>query len=313
METKFVKAYCQKTKQYFALEVKKYGAVWKVTNFTQLSPEEAKLTATEIEQPGFETNTNLLPCLSCKNRKVGGCACASRKNQCVSGMKYQFNCIYCNQLHIDYSLPEMDSSIRVGEKVVLSQGQEVVIRFADNRPLTNILVGVGWDPVEQGDDNMDVDSSVVVMSPSGRDYELVYFSRPNMKHPSGCAELLEDNLTGEYTGNVDSNDDENILVDLKKVPQDRDRLIFLVNIYACENRHQTLKDVKNFYIRLCDQSSKKTLIEYNVENHQINPRDTAIVIGVATRKGSGWAFRAIGKSLRVSDVQELARKCVDYI
>lgn len=312
METKFVKAYCQKTKQYFALEVKKFGATWKVTNFTQLSPEEAKLTASEVEQPSFETNANLLPCLSCKTRRVGSCSCARRKNQCAPGMKYQFNCIYCDQLKIDYSLPEMDSSRRAGEKVTLSQGQEVVIRFADNRPLTNILVGVGWDPVSQGD-NMDVDSSVVVMSPNGREYELVYFSRPNMKHPSGCAELLEDNLTGEYTGNVDSNDDENILVDLKKVPQDRDKLIFLVNIYDCEDRGQTLKDVKNFYIRLCDQSSKKTLIEYKVENQQINPRDTAIVIGVATRKTSGWAFKAIGTSLKVSDVQQLARKCADYI
>ncbi len=217
-------------------------------------------------------------------------------------------------MNIDYSLPTMDGANgrRDGDKVVLSQGQEVKIRFADNKPLTNILVGVGWDPVSQGD-NMDVDSSVVVMSSNGNQRELVYFSRPNMRHPSGCAELLEDNLTGEYTGNVDSNDDENILVDLKKVPQDRDRLVFLVNIYNCEEREQTLKDVKNFYIRLYDQVSKKVLIEYKVDNNQVNPTDTAIVIGVATRKTSGWSFKAIGKSLHVANVQTLAHECDRYL
>lgn len=312
METKFVKAYCDKAKQYFALEVKKFGLTWKVTNFTYLSADEAKLTATEVDQRTFETNSNLIPCAGCKSRKVGGCSCAKKKNQCTPGMKYHFNCIYCDQLKIDYSLPTMDGiqGARAGEKVTLSQGQEVVIRFADNRPLTNILVGVGWDPVSQGD-NMDVDSSVVVMSSNGAQYDLVYYGAK--RHSSGCAELLEDNLTGEYTGHVDSNDDENILVDLTKVPRGRDKLVFLINIYECDDRHQTLKDVKNFYIRLCDQVSKKTLIEYKVEDNQVHPKDTAIVIGVATRKNGGWTFKAIGRSLRISTVQDLARECSAYI
>lgn len=311
METKFVKAYCDKAKQYFALEVKKFGSVWKVTNVTHLSAEEAKLTATEVEQATFETNTNLIPCYDCKSRKVGGCSCAKRRNQCALGMKYHFNCVYCNQLKIDYSVPTMDGvQARAGEKVTLSQGQEVVIRFADNRPLTNILVGVGWDPVSQGT-NMDVDSSVALIPAHGGQIDLVYYGAKI--HSSGCAELLEDNLTGEYTGNVDSNDDENILVDLKKVPQDKDKLVFLINIYECESRHQTLKDVKNFYIRLYDQVSKKILIEYEVENEQVQPKDTAIVIGVAARKSNGWTFKAIGKSLRISNVRELAAECVDYI
>lgn len=312
METKFVKAYCDKAKQHFALEVKKFGSVWKVTNVTHLSAEEAKLTASEVEQSSFETNDNLIPCSVCKSRRVGGCACAKRKNNCTPGMKYHFNCVYCDQLKIDYSLPIMDSvqGVRAGDRITLSQGQEVVIRFADNRPLTNIIVGVGWDPVLQGS-NMDVDSSVVVMSADGIQRDLVYYGAKN--HSSGCAVLLEDNLTGEYTGNVDSNDDENILVDLKKVPQNRDKLVFIVNIYECETRRQTLKDVKNFYISLFDQTSKKALIEYRVEDNQVNPNDTAIVIGVATRKSNGWTFKAIGKSLRVSNVRDLAVKCVNYI
>lgn len=311
MESKFVKAYCTKTGEYFALEVKKVGSKWKVFNFTQLPESDARITATEVEQPSFETNDNLLPCLDCRNRKVGGCSCASRKGGCSRGMKYRFSCIYCNQLRIDYSVPTAaENGLKAGTKITLSQGQEVVIRFADNKPLTDIFVGVGWDPVN-GSDNMDVDSAVVVSGQSGYG-ELVYFG--NKEHSSGCAKLYADNLTGRDrdTASFNTGDDENIEVDLKRVPSDRDRLYFIVNIYKSDSRHQCLRDVKNFYIRLCDRKSKKTLIEYKVSDSQLNGSDTGIVIGVAKRKGADWTFKAIGKSCRVSDLDDLAGLCRDF-
>lgn len=97
------------------------------------------------------------------------------------------------------------------------------------------------------------------------------------------------------------------------MPRDKDRLVFLINIYRCYDRRQTLNDVKNFYIRLYDPTSTKTLIEYRVKNNQVRPDDTAIVIGMASRKADGWTFKAIGRSLRVSDVSELADSAIDYI
>ena len=312
METKFVKAYCEKTKQYFGLEVKLVGSTYKVTNVTHLTPQEAGVTATEVTQSSFETNKNLLACERCGSRRVGGCSCARSVNQCAPGMEYRFNCVYCDRFKIDYELPsESDmGGARVGDKIVLSQGQEVVIRAANRSALTNIIVGVGWDPVSRGD-NMDVDSSVVIMSANGYERDLVYYG--DKEHPSKCARLLEDNLTGEHTGNVDSNDDENILVDLKKVPQGKEKLVFLVNIYKCDERRQTLRDVKNFYIRLYDGTTKKPLIEYNVENHQVSLSDTAIVIGVATRKSGGWTFKAIGRSVKVEGVGELRDRITEFI
>lgn len=305
-ESKFVKAYCEKTGQYFALEVKKIGFSWKVVNVTHLTAEEAKLTATEVEQRSFETNTNLLPCLKCGSRKVGGCSCAKRTTNCVRGMKYNFACTYCDSLKIDYSLPSAaDVGARAGEKVVLSQGQEVKIRFSDDRPLTEIIVGVGWDPAF-GSTNMDVDSSVIVISPDNYSRDLVYFGAK--EHPSGCVVHHGDNLTGEGTG---QGDDENITVRLNKVPQNRDKLLFVLNIYECMTRRQTLGQVKNLYIRLYDPVSKKALIEYRVTGNMQN--DTAIVIGMAFRKAGGWSFKAIGRSLRCKDLTELVNVCTNYI
>ena len=306
-ESKFLKAYCEKTNQYFGLEIKKFGSTWKVVNMIQLSNDEAKLISSEIEQSFFETNANLIPCSRCGNRKVGGCSCSKTKHSCARNMKYQFDCIYCNELTIDYTLPTADEvGGRAGGTITLSQGQEVKIRFADGRPLTNIEVGVGWDPAP-GSERMDVDSSVVLLSPNNRENDLVYYG--DKEHSTGCVIHHGDNLTGE--GGIQDGDDENISVYLNKVPSTKDKLVFVLNIYNCDERHQTLDKVKNLYIKLYDPVSKKTLIQYKVNGNM--GRDTAIVIGMASKKNGSWNFKAIGRSLKVSTVRELADRCADYI
>ena len=305
--TKFLKAHCKRTDSYYGLEVKKYGSKWKVINMIPLTADEARLSSSEVEQSSFETNDNLIPCSKCGNRKVGGCGCAKKKVQCSVGMKYNFDCIYCDELEIDYSLPtESDVGGKAGETVTLSQGQEVKIRYADDRPLTKIVVGIGWDPAA-GAHNMDVDSSVVLLSPNNIGYDLVYFG--DKEHSSGSVIHHGDNLTGE--GGIQDGDDENISVFLNMVPSSIDKLVFVLNIYECESRHQNLDKVKNLYIKLYDPDSKKPLIQYDVTGNM--GRDTALVIGMAFRKRGAWSFKAIGRSLRVGDVNSLAEACKDYI
>ena len=307
-ESKFLKAYCDRIKQYFGLEIKKFGSQWKVVNMIHLSSDEAKIISSEIEQSFFETNSNLIACRSCGNRKVGGCSCARRRIRCERNMKYEFDCIYCDSLKIDQSLPTASEvGHRAGGTVTLSQGQEVKIRYADDRPLTEIMVGIGWDPTGVSEANMDVDSSVVVLSPDNRDYELIYFGEK--EHSSGCVLHHGDNITGE--GGAQDGDDENISVYLNKVPFDRDKLVFVLNIYDCDSRRQTLDNVKNLYIKLYDPISRKTLIQYRVNGNM--GRNTAIVIGMAFKKNGSWSFKAIGRGLRVSSVTELADECKHYL
>lgn len=303
----FIKAYCSKSKQYFALEAKQVGGVWKVINMMHLEKGKERLLATTVKQSSFETHETLLPCTKCGSRKVGGCSCAKKKTNCKAGMPYSFNCIYCEHLQIDYSTPDSaEVRARVGEKIQLSQGQTVEIKCADDTPLSGIYVGVGWDPTEEGE-SMDVDSSVVLSSSQDSQKDLIYFG--NLKHKSGCILHHGDNLTGEKTKRSD--DDENISVYLDKVPVDKDKLIFVLNIYECENRHQTLGSIKNLYIRLYDLKTKKVLIEYQVLG-DLN-WDTAMVIAMAYRQGNKWMFKAIGRSLHVSDVRSLALECEKYI
>ncbi len=305
MATKFVKGYCDRAKQYFALEMKQVGSQWKVANMTHLNSDAARLVSTELESGTFVTDDSLVACRHCGNRTVGGCDHSKSNHPCTVGMKYQFDCIYCKEFQIDYSLPTAaDVGGRTGETVQLSQGQEVKIRFADNRPLAQIYVGVGWDPADSSSDsNMDVDSSVVVAS-GNTATDLVYFGEKT--YEGDCIYHHGDNLYGDAQG-----DDENITVRLDKVPSSRDKVIFVLNIYNAEDRGQTLASVKNLYIRLYDPESKKVLIEYRVD--QGSMRDNAIVIGMAFRRGSEWCFKAIGKSLHTSSVHNLKNDCMRYI
>lgn len=302
-KTKFVKAYCSKTKDYYGLEVREIDGEMKVTNFTPLNKDKAKLAASEVDQDHFETAPNLLACQGCGTREVASCNCGERKGRCQPGMPYRFQCLYCHNLVIDHSLPKRsDFGLQAGKTVMLEQGQEVAIRFADERPLNRILVGVGWDPSYQ-DENTDVDSSVVVASSNGG-YELVYFGE--LEHESGCVKHHGDNLTGEDEGG--QADDENIDVYLNKVPASRDRLIFILNIYKAEERDQHLSGIRNLYIRLIDPTSRTTLIQYKVNNLQLNNHDNAFIIGMAIRRGDSFAFKALGIPCTADSVQDLADK-----
>lgn len=301
-ESKFLKAKCRKTGLYYGLEIQKIGLKWKVVNMIRLSDDEARVISSEVKQDSFETNSNLIACSKCGNRRVGGCSCAKKAFQCTKSMKYKFDCIYCSELEIDYALPSRSElGGREGGTVTLSQGQEVKIRYADDRPLNKIFVGVGWDPARHGD-NIDVDSSVVVMSAQGRDKDLVYFGAK--EHSSGCVIHHGDNLTGADISNAD---DENISVYLDKVPASRDRLVFVLNIYKCIERNQTFGGIDNLYIRLYDPDSKKALVEYRVTGNF--SRDTALIIGMANRKSGSWVFKAIGRGTRARTVNEVADEC----
>lgn len=303
-DKKFVKARCTKTNLYLGLELEKRGSEYKVVNAIPLDTAQAKLLPSEVEQRKFETNENLIACRKCGQRRVGGCSCTKKTVQCAGLDALKFACIYCDSMEIDYSLPTEDEVRGSGGAVKLSQGQEVKIRFSKDKPLKKIMVGVGWDPATGlGAANMDVDSSVVVMSGNQRSYELVYFGA--LQHPSGCVVHHGDNLTG--TGDIQDGDDENISVFLDQVPSDRDKIVFVLNIYECVARRQTLDRVKNLYIRLFDPDTGKTMIEYRVNQNMAGA--TGIVIGVATRRGGDWHFKAVGKTVRVPDVQKLASQC----
>ena len=121
------------------------------------------------------------------------------------------------------------------------------------------------------------------------DKEFVFYG--NLAHPSESVKHMGDNLTGEGEG-----DDEQIQIDLSKVPANIERIAFTVTIYEAEARRQNFGQVSNSFIRLVDETTGKEMIRYDLgEDFSI---ETAVVVGELYRHNGEWKFNAIGSGFQ---------------
>ena len=291
-EKSFLKGYCPKQNKYFGMTLEKEGSRWVVTDFYPMSLDEGKAAVSLVEQDSFETRRTLLSCRYAQSRRI--CSCSSIP--CPQGGKYNFQCVYCNRLKISYENDLSSSSYREGEVIRLSQGQEIKIQMG-GRNLEDIELNVGWDPVSYGS-NMDVDSSILLYN-QGVD-ELIYFG--NLASDDKSVIHHGDNLTGESEGQSDV--DEIIDVKLNRISSRYSKIAVVLNIYKAHERRQTLTSIKNLFIRLFDKRSRKQLFSYQIGSGANG--STAIVIGIFSRTGGGWSFKAVGKSYDVSDLEQLS-------
>lgn len=109
----FLKAKCNRTGRWFGLEVEKIGSNPAViTNFVDINEEQVNLLSPEYQvDPHIETGHNLLACKYCHSRKFGNCSCNKNKKVCKPTDKYDFQCVYCDELKIDYSNARGDANL----------------------------------------------------------------------------------------------------------------------------------------------------------------------------------------------------------
>ena len=185
----------------------------------------------------------------------------------------------------------MSISLQKGQKVSLSK---------DNSGLSKIIVGLGWDEVKQskglfgfgsGGASIDCDASALLLV-DGKlrsKHDLIFFN--NLTHASGSVAHMGDNLTGAGEG-----DDEQVRIDLSKVPENIEKISFTVTIYDAETRHQNFGQVSNAFIRIVDEANNTELIRYDLgEDFSI---ETAVVIGELYRNNGEWKFNAIGSGFQ---------------
>ncbi|HIT86868.1 MAG TPA: TerD family protein [Candidatus Coprocola pullicola] len=186
--------------------------------------------------------------------------------------------------------------------ISLQKGQKVDLTKT-NPGLTKICIGLGWDVNKyDGGSAFDLDTAAFLLGENGKVREqgdFVFYG--NLNHSSGAVTHLGDNLTGEGEG-----DDEQIMIDLSKVPADVQRIAFTATIYDPEVRKQNFGQVSNAYIRVVDSANNTELIRYDLgEDFSI---ETAVVVGELYRNGSEWKFNAIGSGFQGG----LAALCGNY-
>lgn len=188
----------------------------------------------------------------------------------------------------------MPVNLTKGQKVDLTKGKP---------SLKKLMVGLGWDVNRyDGGYDFDLDAAAFMLGADGKvlsDAEFVFYG--NLKHVSGAVEHQGDNLTGEGDG-----DDEQIMVDLSKVPANVEKIAFTVTIYEAEQRRQNFGQVSNSFIRIVDEVNNEELIRYDLgEDFSI---ETAVVVGELYRHNGEWKFNAIGSGFQGG----LAALCKNY-
>ena len=178
------------------------------------------------------------------------------------------------------------------EKIImpvnLKKGQKVSLT-KDNPGLRNVVVGLGWDvnAFDTGEE-FDLDTAAFLLEENGRvtkSEDFVFYG--NLQHPSGSVEHLGDNRTGAGEG-----DDEQIKIDLTKVPDSISKIAFTATIYEAEMRRQNFGQISNTYIRIVDEDTNQELIRYDLgEDFSI---ETAVIFGELYKSGQEWKFNAIG-------------------
>ena len=178
----------------------------------------------------------------------------------------------------------MSVSLQKGQKVSLTKG---------NPGLTKVVVGLGWDV--NGFDTggkFDLDAAAFLLTDAGKvsdQNDFIYYG--NLTHSSGSVQHLGDNLTG-----VGDGDDEQIKIDLSKIPANITKIAFTVTIYDAETRHQNFGQVSNAFIRIVDETNNQEIIRYDLgEDFSI---ETAIVVGELYRNNGEWKFNAIGSGFQ---------------
>lgn len=210
----------------------------------------------------------------------------------------------------------MALNIKKQRGVSLSKGQKVSLT-KDNHGLSKIMAGLGWDPAKPDNkgsifgglfptnrpQSIDCDAFAVLLR-HGRLADMtdvVYFPPSHLIHPSGAVKHMGDNLTGEGEG-----DDEQILINLNRLPSDVDKIVLGVNIYQAKRKNQHFGMIENAYIRLVDAMKDKELYYYNLSEKYDSM--TTVIFGEIYKYNNEWKFNPMGQGTHDGSIEECARR-----
>lgn len=178
----------------------------------------------------------------------------------------------------------------------LTKGQRI------NIGLQKVGVGLGWDPNEASGEDYDLDASAFLLGGNGKlpsEAHFIFFN--NKLSPDGAVEGAEDDTTGGSS----EGDDETIKVDLARVSQEVQEIVFTVSIYEYDVRKQNFGQVRNSFIRIYDQLTNEEIAKYELDEDFST--ESAIEFGRLYRRDGAWKFEAIGKGYQ-GGLQTLVNK-----
>ena len=182
----------------------------------------------------------------------------------------------------------------------LSKGQKISLDKEAGGQLTRVVMGLGWDVVKKtglmgffggGSVDIDLDASCIMFDVNNQPVDAIWFQQ--LRSKDGSITHTGDNRTGAGEG-----DDEQILVDLSRIPSNVKTLMFVVNSFTGQNFSQ----VANAYCRVVNQASGQEVARYNLTGQGSH---TAQVMAKLYRHNDEWKMQAIGEYAQGRTFQDL--------
>lgn len=180
--------------------------------------------------------------------------------------------------------------------VNLQKGQKISLEKEAGGSLTKIIMGLGWDAAKTksggllgglfggggGGDSIDLDASCLMFDDAGGLLDTIWFRQ--LASRDGSVKHSGDNRTGAGEG-----DDEQIVVDLSRVPETAKSLVFTVNNYT----GQDFSRVENAFCRIVNAANNSEIARYNLS---CQGSHNAMIMAKVYRHGDEWKMHAIGET-----------------
>ena len=171
----------------------------------------------------------------------------------------------------------------------LQKGQRVTL---DNS-MKLALVGLGWDTNRyDGGHDFDLDASAFLLNENGKlikDEDFVFYNNLNAR--DGAVVHTGDNLTGDGDG-----DDEVIMIDFTKIPDEIKKIAICVTIHDAAARNQNFGQVSNAYVRVAKIADEFDTVGESVLKFDLEEEfsiETALVVCEIYNKNGEWKFNAV--------------------
>ncbi|WP_267241381.1 TerD family protein [Streptomyces sp. PR69] len=178
-------------------------------------------------------------------------------------------------------------------RVSLQKNQTVSLVKGGRPLLSQVKMGLGWEPAFRGKD-IDLDASVIAYGPNRNHLDSCYFGKLSILN--GAVKHSGDNLTGEGAG-----DDEVIVVDLGRLPAEATGLVFTVNSFS----GQKFTEVAKAYCRLIDAMTGEELVRFDLTSAE---PQTGVMMAKLIRQFSGeWEMTAMGDFVKSRTVRGMVK------
>lgn len=190
--------------------------------------------------------------------------------------------------------PASTGKINLDKGRVSLQKNQTVSLVKGGRPLlSQVKMGLGWEPAYRGKD-IDLDASVIAYGPQRNHLDSCYFGKLTIL--GGAVRHSGDNLTGEGAG-----DDEVITVDLGRLPADATGLVFTVNSFS----GQKFTEVAKAYCRLMDAATGEELVRFDLTTAE---PQTGVMMAKLIKQFTGeWEMTAMGEFVKSRTVRGMVK------